>query len=178
MDTASVPPGGDGLNTWENVRVIRSAKRRKTVQARVVGDVVEVRIPARMTGAQEREAVSGIVEKLRRKTRVAPVSDEALAQRAQALNAELLEGRATVGSIRWVSNQNSRWGSCSTATGDIRISDRLREVPGYVLDSVLVHEMVHTFIPGHTREFHRWADRAPRAERAAGYLEAYSRWGS
>lgn len=174
MSTASVPPDGENR---QNVRVIRSRNRVKTVQARVVGDVIEVRVPARLTPAQERDAVREVVGKLRNKTRSATVSDEDLAERAAALNEAHLQGRARVGSIRWVSNQHSRWGSCSTATGDIRISDRLRGVPGYVLDSVIVHELVHTFIAGHTPEFHRWANRAPLAERAAGYLEAYQRWG-
>ena len=63
------------------------------------------------------------------------------------------------------------------ATGRIRISDRLKEVPGYVLDSVIIHELVHTWIPDHGAEFHEWADRAPRVDRASGYLEAYGRWG-
>jgi predicted metal-dependent hydrolase len=43
---------------------------------------------------------------------------------------------------------------------------------------VLIHEMVHTWIPDHGTEFHEWADRAPQAERATGYLEAYGRWGT
>lgn len=139
---------------------------------------IEVRIPAHMSSAQEREAIREIMEKLKRKTQTRPVSDETLAKRAEELNQKFLEGRGEIGSIRWVGNQQSRWGSCSTGTGDIRISDRLKSVPDYVLDSVVVHELVHTFIPGHTPEFHRWAGRAPRAERAAGYLEAYSRWGN
>lgn len=163
---------------FSSVEVIRSAKRRKTVQARIEGDTVVVRIPARMSKADEQKAVAEILAKLRKKTASAAVSDEQLAARAEQLNDSVLEGRATVGSIRWVSNQNSRWGSCTPATGDIRISDRLQQVPEYVLDSVLVHELVHTFIAGHTREFYAWADRVPHAERARGYLEAYQRWGS
>ena len=89
----------------------------------------------------------------------------------------MLDGRARIGSVRWVSNQNTRWGSCTVATGDIRISDRLRDVPAYVLDAVLVHELTHTFIPNHSKEFYAWADRVPKAERARGYLEAYQRHG-
>jgi len=93
------------------------------------------------------------------------------------LNASVLDGRARLGSIRWVSNQHTRWGSCTTATGDIRITDRLKNVPGYVLDAVIVHELTHTFIPGHGSDFWDWADRAPKAERAKGYLEALQRLG-
>lgn len=60
--------------------------------------------------------------------------------------------------------------------GEIRVSHRLQDVPGYVLDAVIVHELVHTFIrTGHSAEFWEWANRAPKAERAKGYLEAYAR---
>ena len=103
-----------------------------------------------------------------------PMGSDAAARR---LNAAYLDGRATIGSIRWVSNQNTRWGSCTTSTADIRLSDRLQQVPDYVLDSVIIHELTHTFIPRHGRDFWQWADRAPHAERAKGYLEAYQRWG-
>jgi hypothetical protein len=45
-----------------------------------------------------------------------------------------------------------------------------------VLDSVLVHELTHTFIhDGHSADFWSWADKAPRAERAKGFLEAWGR---
>jgi len=159
------------------VEVIRSARRTRTVQARLVGDTVEVRIPARMSAAEEEKAVADILAKLRRKSVTSATSDDELQARAEVLNARYLEGRARVGSIRWVSNQNTRWGSCTPSTGAIRITDRLQKVPDYVLDAVILHELVHTFIPGHGREFWEWADRAPRAERAKGYLEAYQRFG-
>ncbi len=159
------------------VEVIRSARRTRTVQARLVGDTVEVRIPARMSAAEEEKAVADILAKLRRKSVASATSDDELQDRAEVLNARYLEGRARVGSIRWVSNQNTRWGSCTPSTGAIRITDRLQKVPDYVLDAVILHELVHTFIPGHGREFWEWADRAPRAERAKGYLEAYQRFG-
>lgn len=154
------------------MRVIRSAKRRKTVQARFESDEIVVRIPASMSPREERDAVAKVVAKLQ----VTPRNDDALSARAHHLNRVHLEGRARLGSIRWVTNQNSRWGSCTAATGEIRISHRLQLVPDYVLDAVIVHELVHTFIPNHSAEFYEWADRVPNAERAKGYLEAYGRF--
>lgn len=148
------------------------------MQARLVGGVAEIRIPAHFTAAQEREVVKEMLAKLERKTKARPRDDASLRSRADSLNATVLDGQARIGSIRWVSNQRSRWGSCTVSTGDIRISDRLKEVPDYVLDAVIVHELTHTFIPNHSREFYEWADRAPLAERARGYLEAYQRFGS
>ena len=159
------------------IEVIRSPRRTRTVQARFVDGRVVVRIPARMTAAEEQAAVASIVTKLQKKSASTRISDESLEERARVLNASVLDGRARLGSIRWVSNQHARWGSCTTATGDIRITDRLKNVPGYVLDAVIVHELTHTFIPGHGPDFWDWADRAPKAERAKGYLEALQRLG-
>ena len=159
------------MSSNPEVRVIRSARRRRTVQARVVDGVLEVRIPA-----EEQKAVDEIVAKVRKKHTSSQRSDASLTARARTLNTRYLDDRATVGSIRWVSNQKSRWGSCTTSTGDIRISDRLQDVPDYVLDAVIIHELTHTFIPGHGPDFWEWADRAPKAERAKGYLEAYQRF--
>ena len=158
-------------------RVIRSARRTRSVQARLVGDVVEIRIPARFSQAQEAQTVEEMLARVAKKTQASALNDANLTARATQLNREVLDGRARVGSIRWVDNQQTRWGSCTTTTGDIRISSRLKGVPDYVLDAVIVHELVHTFIAGHSAGFWEWADRAPRAERAKGYLEAYQRFG-
>lgn len=157
--------------------MIRSARRTRTVQARHVGERVEVRIPARFSAKQEREAVEEILAKLNKRSTAQTVSDGELLARARKLNEQVLDGKATIGSVRWASNHNTQWGSCTVSTAAIRISDRLRDVPQWVLDAVLVHELVHTFIPGHGPEFWKWADRVPRAERAKGYLEAYQRFG-
>lgn len=170
-----------GRQTQDNstpYRVIRSARRTRSVQARLVGGVAEIRIPAHFTDAQEREAVAEMLAKLERKTKARPRDNDALRTRADSLNEHVLEGQARLGSIRWVSNQRSRWGSCTVSTGDIRISDRLKQVPDYVLDAVIVHELTHTFIPNHSKEFYEWADKAPYTERARGYLEAYQRFGA
>ena len=159
------------------VRVIRSARRKRTVEARVVGGVLQVRIPAWMSQAQEDKAVADMRRQLAKKEASPHASDEKMAERAEYLNQTYLYGQAQVGSIRWVSNQNTRWGSCTLTTGAIRISHRLQRVPEYVLDSVIIHELVHTFIPNHGEAFWMWANKAPHAERAQGYLEAYQRFG-
>lgn len=169
--------GRQTQNNSTPYRVIRSARRTRSVQARLVGGVAEIRIPAHFTDAQEREAVAEMLAKLERKTKARPRDDVSLRTRADSLNKHVLDGQARLGSIRWVSNQRSRWGSCTVSTGDIRISDRLKQVPDYVLDAVIVHELTHTFIPNHSKEFYEWAGKVPYAERARGYLEAYQRFG-
>ncbi|AZA10898.1 hypothetical protein CGERO_02870 [Corynebacterium gerontici] len=139
------------------------------MSARIVDGRIEIRLPAGMS--QEAEAVA--IEELKQKiTRRQRSDDGELAQRARYLNTTFLEGRAKVQSIRWVSNQRHRWGSCSPRSGEIRISDRLVGLPQYVVDAVILHELAHTIEPNHSPAFWELADRAPQSERAKGFLEA------
>jgi predicted metal-dependent hydrolase len=47
-------------------------------------------------------------------------------------------------------------------------------MPDWVLDYVLVHELVHLLIPGHGPDFWALVERYPRTERARGYLDGVS----
>lgn len=157
------------------VEVRRSARRRRTVSAYRDGDTTVVLIPARFSKAEERRWVAEMVARLQardaRRQRGPRASDEALLTRARQLSADLLEGRAEPASVRWVSNMASRWGSCTPTDGSIRVSERLRDMPGWVLDYVLVHELAHLLVPGHGPDFWDLVARYPRTERARGYLE-------
>ena len=157
------------------VEVRRSARRRRTVSAYRDGDTTVVLIPARFSKAEERRWVAEMVARLQardaRRQRGPRASDEALLTRARQLSVGLFEGRAEPASVRWVSNMASRWGSCTPTDGSIRVSERLRDMPGWVLDYVLVHELAHLLVPGHGTDFWDLVARYPRTERARGYLE-------
>lgn len=75
--------------------------------------------------------------------------------------------------MTWVGNQTTRWGSCTPASGTIRISTRLQQMPSWVLDYVLVHELAHLLAPGHGKDFWALVRGYPRTERARGYLEGF-----
>jgi predicted metal-dependent hydrolase len=149
------------------VEVVRSSKRRKSVSARIVDGRIVIRMPQWMSKAQEREYVDSLVAKLVRQ-HTAQAVDLSVRARELARRYDLPEPR----SIRFVSNQASRWGSCTPSTGEIRISDRIAGFPGWVLDAVIVHELAHLVHLGHTPEFWELAHRYPRTERAYGYLIA------
>ncbi len=153
------------------VEVRRSRRRRRTVSAYREGGRTIVLIPARFTKAEEAEWVGAMLTKLARGDRRRRPSDGQLARRAADLSGRYLGGLAKPQSVRWVSNQNSRWGSCTPADATIRISDRLKGMPGYVLDYVLLHELAHLLQPGHDQTFWRLLQGYPRLERARGYLE-------
>lgn len=149
------------------VEIVRSARRRKTVEARVVDGVIRVMAPARMPEAQLRGHVDALVARLERRQRAAEIDVEA---RAAALAATF--GLPRPGAIRWVDNQGSRWGSCTPAEGAVRISSRLARFPPWVVDYVIVHELAHLAEAGHGPRFWALVNRYPKAERARGYLMA------
>jgi predicted metal-dependent hydrolase len=162
------------LSRAEEVEVRRSARRRRTVTAYREHGRTVVLIPAAFTAAEERRWVDQMVAKLqtreeRRRRNLA--SDDHLMTRAQELSAAHFGGRAVPASDRWVENQNRRWGSCTPADRTIRLSSRLRGMPEFVVDYVLVHELAHLLEPSHNAHFWSLVHDYPRAERALGFLE-------
>ncbi|MEU1541624.1 M48 family metallopeptidase [Actinacidiphila glaucinigra] len=153
------------------VEVRRSARRRRTVSAYREGDVTVVLIPARMSAAEEKRWVTVMLDKLAAQESRRRLGDDGLSARAAQLSAQYLGGRAIPRTVRWVTNQNSRWGSCTPAEGSIRLSHRLQGMPEYVVDYVLLHELAHLLVPGHGPDFWRLLESYPRTERARGYLE-------
>ncbi|MFF9087049.1 M48 family metallopeptidase [Streptomyces sp. NPDC014991] len=166
--TTSQPPGGSGASAIE---VRRSARRRRTVSAYREGDRTVVLIPARMSKAEEQRWVTVMLDKLAAQESRRVLGDAELGERAERLSAQYFAGRARPASVRWVTNQNTRWGSCTPAEGSIRLSHRLQGMPDYVVDYVLCHELAHLLVPGHGSDFWRLLDAYPRTERARGYLE-------
>ena len=163
------------------VEVRRSARRTRTVAAFWENGTAVVAIPARFTAAQEREWVQRMLAKLHkqgeRRTasgRKRPASDAALAAHAAQLSQKYLGGRAVPASVRWVSNQNSRWGSATPAEGTIRLSDKLRPMPQWVIDYVLLHELAHLLVAGHNAAFWKLLEAYPETARAKAFLEGVS----
>jgi predicted metal-dependent hydrolase len=156
------------------VDVRRSARRRRTVSAYRDGDRTVVLIPARMSRAEERRWVAVMLERLAKQDARLRPSDDELLTRARELARRHLGGRARPTSVRWVTNQGSRWGSCTPVDGSIRLSTRLQGMPSWVVDYVLVHELAHLLVPGHGPDFWAEVERYPRTERARGYLEGVS----
>ncbi|NYD41047.1 M48 family metallopeptidase [Nocardioides panaciterrulae] len=156
------------------VEVRRSKRRRRTVSAYRDGDRIVVMIPASLSRAEEAEWVQTMLTRLERSEQRSRPSDADLRQRARALSDKYLGGLATPESVRWVDNQKSRWGSCTPGDRTIRLSARLRGMPAWVIDYVIVHELAHLLEPGHDDRFWAWVDRYPQAERAKGYLLGWS----
>lgn len=165
---------GPSRGVQPQVEVRRSTRRRRTVSAYREGDRTVVLVPARMSKAEEQRWVTLMLERLDRQDARRRPSDAQLLARAEELCARYLDGRARPTSVRWVANQANRWGSCTPADGTIRLSSRLKGMPEWVLDYVLLHELAHLLVPGHGPDFWAYVARFPRIERARGYLEGVS----
>ena len=154
------------------VEVRTSKRRRKTATAFWERGRIVVVVPAHVRGPERERMVEWLVGRVRAKRPGIGFSDEMLARRAAALADRHVDG-VRPRSIRWVVNQNKRWGSCSAETGEIRLSSRLRAVPEWVLDAVIVHELAHLVEPNHSPRFHQIADRHPRQQEASLFLDGY-----
>lgn len=162
-----------------DVEVRRSMRRRRTVSAYRDGTRIIVLMPARFTRAEEQKWVREMVGRIISREQVASSrgprrSDATLLRRARELVDLYLDGTAYPTSVRWVDTMHTRWASCTLEDATIRVSSRLRMMPGWVLDYVLVHELTHLLEPGHGPKFWALVGRYPRTERARGYLDGVS----
>jgi hypothetical protein len=154
------------------VEVRTSKRRRKTATAFWERERIVVVLPAHVRGSQRNEMVDWLVERVVASRPGLQSTDDALATRAHQLADRYVDG-VRPSSVRWVTNQQKRWGSCSVDTREIRLSHRLKTVPDWVLDALLVHELAHLLHPDHSADFHRVANRHPRQRQAAVFLEGY-----
>lgn len=72
--------------------------------------------------------------------------------RSYELKMDVSVSRVTVRSMK------TRWGSCTPATGAIRIALQLGAYPPACLDMVVAHELVHLLEPSHGPRFHMLLD--------------------
>jgi YgjP-like, metallopeptidase domain len=155
------------------VEVRISTRRKKTSEAKWVGGRIVVSLPAHLDVESRQKTTDWLVDRLLTRHRAqSALGDDDLLARAIALSERYLVA-ARPASVRWVTNQSARWGSCSYYSGHIRISHRLRVVPDWVLDSVLVHEVAHLTHADHSPAFHRLAGAFPRHDEAGVFLAGY-----
>ena len=161
QSSASPPP----------IRIVASRKRRRTVAARLRAGVLELLVPDWMSHAERQRWAEVMSGRLQRHAERSRPSDRRLAERAALINERHFGGR-----LRWTSiafaEMSQLWGSCTFTSGAIRIARRAAELPEWVLDYLLVHEMAHLEHSDHGPAFRELESRYPLSERARGYLMA------
>lgn len=153
-----------------NIEIIRSRRRRKTIQARKRQGRIEILAPAHMTDEQLQPHIDSLVKRIDRHEKAGVLSDDDLERRAQHLNRRYFNGRLQWQSIRWVTTQNRSYGSCTSMQGTIRISDQIAPMPAFVRDYIIVHELAHLLEPNHGPQFWALVNQYDLTERARGFL--------
>lgn len=157
------------------VKIIRSQRRRRTVSARLVDDLLLINAPLILPQERLDEIVSGFKLKFARKKLKTELDKEKnLLDLAIALNEEYFDNKLQIKSIEYATNQNSRFGCCNYRTAKISISHKIGFLPQWVRKYVLIHEMAHLIEPNHSRAFWDIVSRYKLTERARGYLMAAS----
>lgn len=155
------------------IKIIRSAKRKKTIGARLVNEAMLVYVPLNMAENQLNKIVDKFKQRFEKKKLKQELSKKQnLIEIFQKLNEKYFDGKLEVSSIEYSTNQNSKFGCCNFRQKTILISHRLCSMPEWVRDYVIVHEMAHLIEPNHSKAFWDIVSRYKLVERAKGYLIA------
>ncbi len=95
-----------------------------------------------------------------------------LQETAQQLNRQYFSGSLEIKSIEYSVNQDRIFGICNHRTKNIKISYRLKEMPDWVRNYVIMHELAHLVEPNHGENFWNLVYQYKLTERAKGYLIA------
>jgi predicted metal-dependent hydrolase len=156
------------------LEVVRDGRLRTRIHWEWNGDHVRIRAPRRVSQRELNEHVKAIVAEIkRRRAQVRARADEDLEALAQRINHKYFGGELSWHSIRWVGNMRKRLGSCTNGgptDGDIRISDRIKGWPDWVVEYVVAHEVAHRKHSDHSKAFWAYVARYPGTERARGFL--------
>lgn len=132
-----------------------------------------VRVPAGASDEEQQRLVETLVARvLKAEKRRSGGHRPDLRRRAADLNKTYFGGKLKLHEIKWVTNQDKRYGSCTPSTRTVRISDRVASMPLWVLDYVIMHELAHLIEGNHSQAFWKLVYRYPLTERARGYLMA------
>jgi predicted metal-dependent hydrolase len=158
-----------------DIEIVRSTQRSKTVTGEFKHGKLRVHVPAHLTRAEEAHYVAKVRERVELREKKELLNHgEPLFKRAAELNAQYFAGELEIAAVTYVTNQNSVYGSCSVRRKAIRLSHHLAEVPEWVRDYVLMHEMAHLVEPGHNRRFWEIVNRYPRTQEARRYLRKFT----
>lgn len=150
--------------------------RRRTVEVALESGGFVARVPLRATETKLLPVLTRLRAQLWERLRREGVYDQStLEQRAQRVARQYLSDLdLPPWTVRFSRRQHKRWGSCTFdgTSGRIRISAHLLGHPNWVVDAVLLHELIHLVVFDHGPRFQALLARDPLRDRALGYLEA------
>lgn len=167
--------GPDGQTLTVAIRRDKRLKKSARWQREHDGSIL-LRVPQRLPKRHLKPLLEDIADQLKKQRRTARRRTDAdLQQRAKQINRKYFKGEISWEAIRWVGNMEKRLGSCTNGgptDGHIRISDRIREWPDWVIDYVVAHELAHRVHADHSKAFWEFLQAAyPETARARGFID-------
>jgi len=153
-----------------DLRVTR--KRVKNINVRLVGNELRVSAPRWVSNRELDEAITTLARRMIRRERARKInrSDEALELARRV--AKRFSNPPEIVDARFSTQQHSRWGSYSTRTRTIQLNAVLRQMPSWVLEAVVAHELAHIDHPDHSAAFWNLLRKVcPQTDRARAFLE-------
>ena len=146
-------------------------KQVKNVNARLRGSTLAVSAPLTMPQAELDKIIPDLARRLVRRIHARQVNADVDALALAKTIAQRFPQRLEVDSVQFVTTQEARWGSYSLATHTIRLNAVLRQMPRWVLESVVAHELAHIVHPNHSPAFWALLRRVdPNTDRSEAFL--------
>ncbi len=175
MAPADRPVTVDGMTF--SLRVTR--KRVKNINVRLVGNELRVSAPPWVSRGELDQTIGVLARRLVRRERARKVNGVESALELARKVARRFPNRPEVAEARFSTQQMARWGSYSTRTRTIRLNAALRQMPSWVLEAVVAHELAHIDHPDHSPAFWALLRRVcPATDRARAFLAGVSWLGS
>lgn len=155
------------------VEVKRSKRRKRTISARLDGDIMYVYAPLDTPEKELHKIIKKFEKRFaKRELKRKLNKEDNLREVFNKLNKIYFDEKIRVKSIEYVTNQQKRCGSCNYKKKTIRISHYLTPMPEWVRDYVIIHEMAHILEPNHSKAFWDIVYGYKLVERARGFLIA------
>jgi len=150
-------------------------KKVKNINVRLVGKELRVSAPRWVADDVLDETIEALARRLLRRERSREVNGEHDALALARKVARCFPKPPEIVEARFSTNQSSRWGSYSLRTKTVRLNAALRQMPSWVLEAVVAHELAHVYHPDHSPQFWDLLRRVcPRTDRARAFLEGVS----
>jgi predicted metal-dependent hydrolase len=166
-------------NNQKQITVLVRKDKRLSKTSRWVWQkdgTILLRVPPKMSKIDIHRMVDQLAGQLEKRSQLAERrTDAELQHRAEQINRKYFGGKIQWRAIRWVENMEHRLGSCTnggSTDGHIRISDKIKNWPDWVVDYVIAHEMVHRLHANHNAAFWETLTKGyPQSERARGFIQ-------
>lgn len=150
-------------------------KQVKNINARLRDGMLSVSAPFSTPQATLDQVIPDLARRLVRRVRAREVNAEedalALARRVAAR----FPATPAIEQVLFVTTQETLWGSYSPHTRTIRLNAALRQMPRWVLEAVVAHELTHVFHHNHGPGFWKLLRSVyPEIDRADAFLAGVS----